>query len=230
MKETGLEFLSNKESRNEEMDKIVSVYDTLSPAEVSKNEIRLARSIVAFMELLHLLICRNRDLLLSVIKARKRMKDGASVGSISLHGGSVRPTYRHIQAINEGYVSDDVDRDRRFGNSVTGRSPSHSYYDTITSNDTDIYRTFDDISAPYISAAASVSSQNDRTVDACSLQRELQRAFTSMARSLYPVLVKTIKNETPRWIKVCWQDSKYYSSGIYRRTRTGKFKSCQCSF
>jgi len=230
VKEIGLEFLSNKELRNEETNESASVYDSLSAAEVSKNEIRLARSIVALMELLHLLICRNRDLLLSVLKARKNAKDGSSVCSISLNGGSMyggsmcpsRSTaYRNnIHAINEGYVSDDVDRDRRYGNTLAGKSPSRSFYDTIASHDSEMYRTYDDMHNPVMNSAASIGSQSDRTIDACSIQRELQRAFTSMAKSLYPVLVKTIKNETPRWIKTCWQDCKYYSSGIYRRTRT----------
>ena len=46
--------------------------DRLSAEEVIENQIRLARGIVIYMELLHLLIARNRDILLRVVKQRRQ--------------------------------------------------------------------------------------------------------------------------------------------------------------
>ena len=67
--------------------------DKLPSHAVVENQIRLARGIVIYMELLHLLIGRNRDILLRVVKQRrqnrgketpKHVRSDTSVGSRSM--------------------------------------------------------------------------------------------------------------------------------------------------
>jgi hypothetical protein len=59
---------------------VLDSYDRLSDDEVKKIQLKLARLIVVFIELLHLLIARNRQMLLDVIQERKK-NDQGSVGS-----------------------------------------------------------------------------------------------------------------------------------------------------
>jgi hypothetical protein len=60
----------------EEDDDVTQSHDRLSEDEIKKYQLKLARSLVVFIELLHLLISRNRDLLLDVIQTRKRAEGG----------------------------------------------------------------------------------------------------------------------------------------------------------
>jgi hypothetical protein len=49
--------------------------DRLSDNEVHTSQLKLARAVVLMMELLHLLIGRNRDILITIVKDRKRQPD-----------------------------------------------------------------------------------------------------------------------------------------------------------
>ena len=53
-------------------------YGKLSEEEVLKNQAKLARGVVIFMELLHILLVRNRDTLLSVVHDRRSIKETSS--------------------------------------------------------------------------------------------------------------------------------------------------------
>jgi hypothetical protein len=63
----------------------MSVYERLSDEEVTLNQVKLARGIIIFMELLHVLIGRNRDILLNVHEIRKK-RAASSTGSNSGRG------------------------------------------------------------------------------------------------------------------------------------------------
>ncbi|ACI65622.1 predicted protein [Phaeodactylum tricornutum CCAP 1055/1] len=80
--------------------------DRLSDEEIKKLQVKLARLIVVFVELLHLLIARNRDILLGVIKDRKKSDNSMAEtgsGNRSFHRtASLGPT-----------VSDSIDRHPR---------------------------------------------------------------------------------------------------------------------
>ena len=66
--------------------------------------------------------------------------------------------------------------------------------------------------------ASTTGGPNDRTDSAIAVQSELQRAFISMSKVLYPLLSATVPGETPRWLKLCGQEN-YFSSGTYRQAR-----------
>ena len=180
VKEIGLAMLILKEAQEA---RVLSLYEKLSTEEVSLNQTKLARAIVIFMELLHVLIGRNRDLLLNVNETRKR-RDASSTGSTSARGGlqyGIPPSPGHLSFFNDN-------------------------------------RTFDDIGSTVDGGSISRTSTMDRTNKAMAIQRELQLSFVKITRALHPVILSTIRRETPKWMRLCCQDN-YFSSGAYKETR-----------
>ena len=86
VKQIGLSFLSVNAQSDEVNDESVMIYspfEILTEDEIEKVQIKLARIIVTFLELMHLLIARNRDVLLTLVQARKRKggdRDTVSMG------------------------------------------------------------------------------------------------------------------------------------------------------
>lgn len=98
----------------------ISLYETLSQEEVTLNQVKLARAIVIFMELLHVLIGRNRDILLTVNETRKR-RDGSSTESYSARAHPpTSPSPNHLSFFNDGFNrTDDVTNTFHGGGSTT---------------------------------------------------------------------------------------------------------------
>ena len=90
MKEIGRTMLKRKETNDKEEDAshvARSSYHKLSLGEIGNNQKKLARAIIMFMELLHVLVGRNRDLLLTALELRKR-SGTSSAGSFSERGSN----------------------------------------------------------------------------------------------------------------------------------------------
>ena len=104
VKEIGLAMLVLKTSAPENASQPLSLYETLPEKEVTLNRVKLARAIVIFMELLHVLIGRNRDILLNVNESRKK-HDASSTGSTPGRGGHQFgvPPSPGLSFFNEGY-------------------------------------------------------------------------------------------------------------------------------
>jgi len=106
VKEIGLVMLKPKESDDvDAAERILSLYEKLSKEEFTSNQVKLARAVVIFMELLHVLIGRNRDLLLTANEARKR-RDASSSESYSARGGlqfGIPPSPGPLSFINDVY-------------------------------------------------------------------------------------------------------------------------------
>lgn len=185
--------------------RMYSPYESLDEEEIEMVQTKLARMIVTFLELLHLLIARNRDVLLAVVQARKRRGgDNSSVASGSVHGGyavtpragshSFSPAKRHnversASDSGQGYMYD------RSNSEIVGRS----------------------ITAENHAGHGQLSNNSDRTDSAIGVQSELQRGFISMVKALSHNLLDTLSNEIPRWMRSCCQDSNYFSTGQYRQ-------------
>lgn len=165
MKRIGFIFLSvnatSDESSNQDA-AMYSPYETLDEDEIEMVQTKLARMIVTFLELLHLLIARNRDVLLAVVQARKRRGgDSSSVASGSIHGyastpraGGFSPTKRHReQRSSEGSI---------YGanSELVGRS-------ILTEGQ-----------------SGHVPHASDRTDNAIGVQSELQRGLISLVKYL----------------------------------------------
>ena len=198
VKQIGLTFLSldvSDDSKNNHQD-MYSSYQMLSEEEIEEVQIKLARMIVTFFELLHLLIARNRDILLTVVQVRKRRARGDS--SVASASGSLHGGYASTPAKGGSFMHTPSRRIRQSSGSVSVSS------------------------TPYFNNPGSAASHhmmsggNDRTDAAIGVQSELQRGFTNLLKALYPKLLDTINNEIPRWMRHCCQD-KYFSSGAYRR-------------
>ena len=182
VKEIGITMLVLKEADDA---RTLSLYEKLSAEEVTLNQMKLARAIIIFMELLHVLIGRNRDILLNINESRKR-RDASSVGSNSARGGlqyGIPPSPGHLSFFDDGFN-----------------------------------RTFDDIGSTVDGGSTSRTSVMDRTDKAMAIQRELQLSFVKITKALHPAILSAIRDETPKWMRLCCQDN-YFSSGAYKQTR-----------
>lgn len=203
VKQIGKSFLTvNTQPDDSNNDAGMMMYESsktvLSEEEIEKVQIKLARIIVIFLEMLHLLIARNRDVLLGVVQARKRKGGDTS----SMASGSVPATSRTGSNMK----------------SHIGRQSNDSYYYDRSSGD---------IMGKSIVAENQVSyghhsNNSDRTDAAIGVQSELQRGFIGLVKALSPSILDTINNEAPRWLRQCHQEN-YFSSGLYRQAVIRKF-------
>ena len=237
VKDIGLTLLK-KHSEAEKDSATDFAFDSshLDEDEIDKMQLKLARLILTFVELLHLLIARNRDKLLNVIQERKRNNEASG----SMHGGSshvgstagpaVRTRHISIGTDRDGSVShrhssgdgerggrkgsyaDNVNRHRRF--------LSDTRSDGVRSEDPRVPR------VPHHNPAGSDDNQSYhsmmtstvgvRTDSAIAVQSELQRAFISLTKVLYKNVYGVMREETPRWLKQSGQDN-YFSLGTYKQ-------------
>ena len=228
VKELGQALLSRTGHMTEgdENGDLMLQYMKLSSAEITRYQVKLARAIIMFMELLHLLIARNRDLLLEVVQARKRsMRGSSSVGSMSGRGGVFRRGPGGQVSSPESVSRYTSNQNASIARSMYSSSNHHEHRSSIgNAHDAGSVKHYHDDHSAQFTAAGSVTDRStgggpsDRTDSAIAVQSELQRAFISMAKVLYPLLSATVHSETPRWLKLCAQEN-YFSSGTYRQTR-----------
>jgi hypothetical protein len=178
-------------------------YDRLSDDEVNKLQLKLARVILVFMEILHLLISRNRDLLLEAMEARKRGEHLSTMSGLHRHQHSIGPS-----------ISDNLSRQR-----AHARRPSNG--SGVTAYETDFsHRRGDDGSA---GASQSCSAYaNEQTDKAIAVQSELQRSFIKLARDLSGTLTLVLEDETPRWLKEVVREN-YFAAATYKHAKIRKY-------
>lgn len=215
VKQIGITFLAVS-GQSDEDDAGYSPYDELYPDEIEKVQAKLARMIVTFLDLLHLLIARNRDVLLAIIQVRKRRGagDASTVASGSAYGGytpgtrasGMSPMKRYSDRYGER--SDRNGGDRFHPSDRQSSEMSGGLYNTPGS----------DIVGKSIHMSAVPNSSGDRTDSAIAVQSELQRGLISLVKALSPHLLDTINNEVPRWMRQCSQDN-YFSAGHYRKAK-----------
>jgi hypothetical protein len=208
VKEMGQILLKKHGSVAEETDGVD--YAKLTEDEVRVLQIKLARSVVVFIEILHLLISRNRDQLLAVVEARKGT-NAAPTGALSRQISA--PEFSPARmGINSASPSMNPSYSR--ASSISAQSKGH----VASGSFQDVPRP-DSIGRVRSSSAASVNTAitSDRTDLAIAVQSELQRAFISLCRALYPNISMVLESETPRWLKQCSQDN-YFSFYTYRQT------------
>jgi hypothetical protein len=213
VKEIGLALLKNSSELSEEKSNVdlLPDYDRLSEDEIKKLQLKLARLIVAFIELLHLLIARNRDMLLDVIQERKKTSEQG--GGIPSSTGSHGRGYKH--ATSMGRASSDQGTRKHHGSLDVGSK--HRRTDTGTTKSTQVKHGHA-VSDDQHSYQSMMSSTGVRTDSAIAVQSELQRAFINLTKTLYPRVHGIMRAETPRWLKQCAQDN-YFSRGTYRQTK-----------
>jgi hypothetical protein len=219
VKEMGL-YLLKKNTNFEEEDEgdALQSYDRLAEDEVKKLQLRLARSLVVFMELLHLMIARNRELLLEVIQERKRGETSSrhdhsaslSRGDLSLSDGrSNRSVATRRGSLNANdSISDPKTRGDESNRSFHRRKGSASQGPGSLANDD-------------YSVVSAFASEKARTDSAIGIQSELQRAFISLSKELHAKILGIMGTETPRWLKLCTQDN-YFSAYTYRNVKIRK--------
>jgi hypothetical protein len=252
VKEMGVALLQKNTSVEEEDDDVMQSYDRLSEDEVSKYQLKLARSLVVFMELLHVLISRNRDLLLDVIQTRKKAEAGGAQHGRDYSLGSFAPFSNNKSRLNNADISvpgtlgtsdnrsryGDRDREQQrlgsFAADSTTSSRDGSREDPPssrrkTSNAEDYSVSMhsrtksgvtlsEDYSGNTIVSLKDPATERVRTDSAIGIQRELQLAFISLAKDLYPMVHGIMERDTPRWLKECCKDN-YFSAYKYREAK-----------
>lgn len=208
VKQIGLAFLSVNNLQSDQINDpgYYSPYERLSDEEIEKVQTKLARIIVTFLELLHLLIARNRHVILAAVQARKRKgtADAVSTTSGSNEGGTGSRAGVHSSPLKhheEGHDSDLSSQLKLGGSDLLGKS--------ITTSKNIGHK----------------GNGSDRTDAAIGIQSELQRGFISLVRALLPNLLDTINTEVPRWMRQCCQEN-YFSSGLYRQADIRKCFLC----
>jgi hypothetical protein len=230
VKEMGVYLLKkNTDVEEEEDGDVLQRYDRLSEDEVKKLQLKLSRSLVVFMELLHLLISRNRDLLLDVIQERKKGEPGSHSYARSLTRGDISVgtvnsdtrSSRSIPARQGGGMgvhdsgSSQESKPREETSSRSHKKAKSSSFGSFGVGD-------DQVS----NASAIGSSDRARTDSAIGIQSELQRAFISLSKDLHTMIRGVMRHETPPWLKLCCQEN-YFSAYTYRQT---KIRKCICLF
>lgn len=234
VKEMGIILLKNHRCVVEEGDGEYGTVDNkrIAEEEVRRLQIKLARCLVVFIELLHLLISRNRDLLLAVVEARKAANNigttsssrpgsstrdnsvGSPVGLRKPRYSSMPSTAHSRTASNPTHIRNPSSASYMSNSNNSMEPPKRVYHSRETS------RSIETPGRARPSGGASVgtaSASNDKTDSAIAVQSELQRAFISMSKALYPNIFRILESETPRWLKQCSQDN-YFSSYTYRQT------------
>ncbi len=182
-----------------------SQYESLDEVEVERVQTKLARMIITFLELLHLLIARNRDVLLTVVQARKRRGgETPSVASCFDHDGYTsrqRTNSQSFSPVREQGELGTIDNDQgylheRHSSEIVGRSIITEHTESHTNH-------------------CQSSNFSDRTDSAIGVQSELQRGLISLVKALSSHLLDTLNNEVPRWMLRCCQEN-YFSTGLYR--------------
>lgn len=203
----------------EEDGDVLQSYDRLREDEVKKLQLKLARSLVVFMELIHLMIARNRDLLLDVIQERKKGESGGH--------------HHHRLSTKSEIAPGTVNSDARSHRSIPPRQGSTGAHDSSSSQD-DRSREETPSRTPGRNKGFSgmagtggdeyTLSESDRQrteKNAIAIQSELQRAFITLSKDLHPMIYGIMRNETPVWLKKCCQES-YFSSYAYRNAKICK--------
>lgn len=203
VKRIGVAFLTVNAHLEESNEFQYSPYESLDEEEIERVQTKLARMIVTFLELLHLLIARNRDVLLAVVQARKRNRPG---DASSVHSGSVHCGY----AATPRAGSHSFSPHKRIGTSSSDSVQGYGMYERSSSE-----LVGRSIIAENHTGPGHVSKDSDRTDSAIGVQSELQRGLISLVKALSPNLLDTLNNEVPRWMRSI-QDN-YFSTGAYRQ-------------
>jgi len=236
VKEMGTVLLRKNNSVRRDDDDVLHSYDRLSEDEVQKFQLKLARSLVVFMELLHLLIARNRDLLLDVVQKRKKYgvsKTSKDVSHTSMHRVTSRGDLSH--ATNHTLSHSTTHTPTR-GRPVRGEHARRLSFPTedVASREDSSVKTNRSSNQDY--DPGTVGSSKDggpdrsridpalRTDSAIGIQRELQLAFINIAKELWPMIHGIMESDAPSWLKECCQDN-YFSKYSYRRAKIRKSQS-----
>jgi len=123
VKEIGLVLLQRNAdfSEGDSSTEFSAEHDHLTEDEIKKIRLKIASLIIVFVELLHLLIARNRDMLLDVIQERKKASTDTITGNSVLQGQS-----------GPGYI-----RSVSLGDPAERQTPTHGYTHSLGGRERD---------------------------------------------------------------------------------------------
>jgi hypothetical protein len=155
--------------------------------------------------------------------------------------GESGPSHSYSRSLTRGEFSfATANSDARSARSFPARQGSMGAHDSLSSQDgksredSSIRSSHKRNNTAHSGADESISSSQHggagserlRTDSAIGIQSELQRAFISLSKDLYPMILGIIGSETPRWLKLCCQEN-YFSAYSYRQTKIREYR-CHC--
>jgi len=224
VKEIGLYLLQKNNNVAEEEDAdVLQSFDRLGEDEVNRLQLKLARSLVVFLELIHLLVARNRDLLLAVIQERKGKAESASMHTsmhASVHSRNKSLSSREVP-LSEPRPAKNLPRQNSmpmFQDALSSDGRSRDESGPRAHKQAHSTGSLSGGLADWEMSAHSVDADPLRTNKAMNIQSELQRAFLGLTKDLYPMIMGIMGSETPKWLKSACQES-YMKGSAYRNTK-----------
>ncbi|GAX19245.1 hypothetical protein FisN_4Lh171 [Fistulifera solaris] len=231
IKEMGLSLLRNTSEPQQENDDAIFLtsFDRHTEDEIHKLQIKFAKLIVVFLELLHVLIARNRSALLEIIQERKpRDSDKKVPATASISKANNKSSAEHMRTgstSSGGFgittpgslTGQDPHFRQPSGSSSTGqrRHTAKSSEDSNSKQNPQSHHKkvlSEDLNSVHSNLSSPAGVRADSAI---AVQSELQRSFTNLVKALQPNLQVILQNGFPRWLKQCTQEN-YFSSGGYR--------------
>ncbi len=231
IKEMGLSLLRNTSEPQQENDDAIFLtnFDRHAEDEIHKLQIKFAKLIVVFLELLHVLIARNRNALLEIIQERKpRDGDKKAPATASISKANNKSSAEHMRTgstssggfgiTTPGSLSGQDPHFRQPSASSSTGQRRHAAKSSEDSNSKQNPQSHhkkvlsEDLNSVHSNLSAPAGVRADSAI---AVQSELQRSFTSLVKALQPSLQVILQNGFPRWLKQCTQEN-YFSSGGYR--------------
>jgi hypothetical protein len=229
IKEMGLSLLRNtSEAQPENGDAaFLTSFDRHAEDEIQKLQTKFAKLVVVFLELLHVLIARNRNALLEIIHERKpRDSDRKATASISKTNNKSSTEHMRTGSTSSGGFGITTPgslsgQDPHFRQPSAGSSTGHRRHTTKSSEDSNSKQNpqihhkkilSEDLNSVHSNLSSPAGVRADSAI---AVQSELQRSFTNLVKVLQPNLHMILQSEFPRWLKQCTQEN-YFSGGGYR--------------
>lgn len=194
-------------------------------AQIVKYKKQLARGLVFFLELTHLIIAKNREILLqhlSKVGKGESPHDGAPFGG-SMGGGArvAGGSGRYFEPIGgsmkAGFSSliHPMMGGETEGGAAGGGTGGGGGGGTMDSRTSDCS---EGVAGGTGGGGGGGGGRTEALRSAIGVQSELQRSFSSNAKALYPLLVRWIGDETPAWINLC--SAEFFQGGSFACSST----------
>ena len=196
--------------------------EILNEEEIVQLKCQLSRGIVMFLELLHTLLVKNRELLLDWVAQRKLRaeEDRDTFNSNSNHrsfshnfGQGIMPKFSasHMHRSHHGshHSGTYSGTHGTLGSTSSKRSMDEAEANNCNPGEEDMENRGED------GTGRVTLAPGEQLKSAIGVQSELQRSFSSTTRALYPLLTSWLgEEEVPSWIAMSSADG-YFASSSY---------------
>ena len=206
--------------------------EVLNEEQIVELKCQLSRGIVMFLELLHTLLIKNRELLLQWVAQRKLHEEQEDRDTFNSNHRSFSHNFGH--GIMPKFSASHTHRGSNYGSHHGSHhgsyhSGTYSYSGNLgTQESTSSKRSVDEVEANNSNhseedvenrgeegTSRATLAPGEQLKSAIGVQSELQRSFSSTTRALYPLLTSWLgEEEVPSWIAMSSAEG-YFASSSY---------------